>query len=74
MSWASHGVVLRLCRMESTLEKLERYRYLLRLVTDERACKALMELISEAEARLRPEERERPWPRADDREPRRRVR
>jgi hypothetical protein len=41
--------------MESTLEKIERYRRLLRIVADERACKVLMELIAEEEVRLRAE-------------------
>jgi hypothetical protein len=41
--------------MKSRLEEIERYRRLLRLVADERACKVLMELIAEAEARLRAE-------------------
>jgi hypothetical protein len=47
--------------MESEINKylgeLRRYRELLRGVSDERACKVLMELITEVEARLRGAER-----------------
>jgi hypothetical protein len=38
--------------MEELAEKIRRYKHLLHTAGDERACKVLMELIAEAEARL----------------------
>jgi len=45
--------------MEELIEKIRRYKHLLHTAGDERACKALMELIAEAEARLHAMKRKR---------------
>jgi hypothetical protein len=59
--------------VDKYLAELRRYRELLRGVSDERACKVLMELIAEAETRLRAAEQTKRTEIINDKGPKKRA-